>query len=215
MNREEDITKKNQAAEDEHSAEESAAETNEEAAREEEQPVPDLQEKLTEAEKQAASYKDLYLRKAAELDNYKRRMENETGLIVRFANEELLQTILPVVDDLERSLKSASELKQDALFKGVELIHQKIVKVLQAQGVTPFETVGKPFDVHYHDALLQVPKKGIPPHTILEEVEKGYMYHDKVLRHAKVIVSAEDESGENVNASEEAGDREKESDETG
>lgn len=172
-----------------------------------EQPAADAEAKLAEAEKQAASFKDLYLRKAAEFDNYKRRTENETGLIVRFANEELLLSILPVVDDLERSLKSAGDQKEGAFYKGVELIYQKVLKTLQNHGVRPFETVGLPFDVHYHDALLQVPKKGTPPHTILEEVEKGYMFHDKVLRHAKVVVAAEVESGEEVDASEEQDER--------
>ncbi|HEX9614501.1 MAG TPA: nucleotide exchange factor GrpE [Bacteroidota bacterium] len=175
------------------------------------QPPTDMEAKLAEAEKQAASFKDLYLRKAAEFDNYKRRMENETGLIIRFANEELLQSVLPVVDDLERSLKSAGDMKDSAFYKGVELIYQKIQKTLQAQGIRPFETVGRPFDVHYHDALLQVPKKGIPHHTILEEVEKGYMYHDKVLRHAKVVVSAEDESEQEMSAPEDQDERDEQS----
>jgi len=147
-----------------------------------------------EAEKQAEYYKDLFLRKAAEFDNYKRRSEVETSAIIRFANEDLITAVLPVLDDLERSLKNSKDQKDSALFRGIELIYQKMLKVLDAQGVRPFETVGKKFDVHFHDALLQVPKEGVKPHTVVEEVERGYMFHDKVLRHAKVIVAAEGDS---------------------
>ncbi|MBI4419008.1 MAG: nucleotide exchange factor GrpE [Ignavibacteriales bacterium] len=161
---------------------------------------PDLETRLAEAEQRAASYKDLFLRKAAEFENYKRRMENENALTLRYAHEELLQALLPLVDDLERSLKNAHDVKTSPFFAGVELIYQKMLKVLQSFNVRPFETVGKEFDVRYHDALLQIPRKGVPPHTILEEVERGYLYHDKVLRHAKVIVSADAGDGEEVNA---------------
>ena len=146
--------------------------------------------KLEDAEKQAAQYKDLFVRKAAEFENFKKRTEQELGSIARFANEDLLRAFLPVVDDLERSLKNARASNDDAFYKGIELILQKTLKFMENQGVKPFETVGKEFDVHYHDAMLQMAKEGVPPHIILEEVDKGYMFHDKVLRHAKVIVSA-------------------------
>jgi len=149
-----------------------------------------LAERVAEFESQANSYKDLYLRKAAEFDNFKKRTEQELGSIVRFANEDLVRSILPVVDDLERSLKKGKDSSETPFYKGIELILQKMLKILESLGVKPFETVGKEFDVHYHDAMMQMPKEGVPPHTVLEEVEKGYLYHEKVLRHAKVVVSA-------------------------
>jgi len=96
-----------------------------------------------------------------------------------------------VLDDFERSLKHSKEIKDnDAHIRGVELIYQKLVKVLEGRGVKSFETVGKEFNVDYHDALLQVVREDVPPHTVVEEVEKGYMLNDRVIRHAKVIVSA-------------------------
>lgn len=171
----------------------------------------DLESRLVAAEQQAASYKDLFLRKAAEFENFKKRTENENALLMRYANEELLLALLPVIDDLERSLKNAHEVKESPFFAGVELIHQKLLKVLHSFNVKPFETVGKEFDVRFHDALLQVPRKGVPPHTILEEVERGYLYHDKVLRHAKVIVSAETGDEQEVDAA--GTDRERDSSE--
>lgn len=168
---------------------------------EEQKPEIDSQTELTETapsnlqteelQKQVNQYKDMLLRKAAEFDNFKRRIENETTSIVRFATESLIDDLLPVLDDFERSLKHSKESKEsDALAKGVELIYLKLVKVLEGRGVKTFETVGKEFSVDYHDALMQVPRKDLPPHTVIEEVEKGYMLNDKVIRHAKVVVSS-------------------------
>lgn len=146
---------------------------------------------IEELQKQVDQYKDMLLRKAAEFDNFKRRIENETANIVRFATESLIDDLLPVLDDFERSLKHSKESKEsDALVKGVELIYLKLVKVLECRGVKTFETVGKEFSVDYHDALMQMPRKDLPPHTVIEEVEKGYMLNDKVIRHAKVVVSS-------------------------
>lgn len=151
----------------------------------------DLAVKLAEAEKQLENYKDMLLRKAAEFDNYKKRVENESASIFKFARVDVITEILPVVDDFERSLKLGKEKKDsEAFYKGIELIYQKLLKLLESHGVRIMETVGKEFDVHYHDALLQVHRTDVPPHTIVEEVEKGYILNDRVLRHAKVIVSA-------------------------
>ena len=156
--------------------------------------------KLSEAEKRVEQYKDLLLRKAAEFENYKKRVETESATIVKFATEELLSELLPIVDDLERSLKLSKDRNDFELFyKGVELIHQKMLKFLSQQGVRPLETVGKEFSVDLHDALMQVPKEDVVPQTILEEVEKGYMLHGRVLRHAKVIVSTSPAPAETTN----------------
>ncbi|MCX7984843.1 MAG: nucleotide exchange factor GrpE [Bacteroidetes bacterium] len=145
---------------------------------------------LEELQKEVERYKDLLLRKAAEFENYKRRVEQENATLVRYANEDLLSQLLPVLDDFERSLTHSKEAKDvDALIKGIELIYQKFMKVLEANGVKTFESVGKPFDVQYHDALMQIPRTDVPPFTVLQEVERGYMLYDKVLRHAKVVVS--------------------------
>ena len=152
-----------------------------------------------ELQKQVDQYKDLLLRKVAEFDNYKRRVENETANIVKFATESLIEDLLPVLDDFERSLKHGKDAKEsEALLKGIELIYQKLVKVLEGRGVKAFETVGKEFNVDFHDALLQIPRNDLPPHTVIEEVEKGYMLNERVIRHAKVVVSSasqEEQSG--------------------
>jgi molecular chaperone GrpE len=142
-------------------------------------------------EQQLSQLRDLLLRRSAEFENYKRRVEQESLTTIRMANEGLILAILPIMDDLERSLKAGKSSNDPAAFyRGVELIAQKLVKVLESQNVRAFESTGQPFDVHRHDALLQVPKADVPPHTIIEEVERGYEMHEKVIRHAKVVVSA-------------------------
>lgn len=149
-----------------------------------------LAAKLAEAEKQIEQYRDLLLRKAAEFDNYKKRVEGDGITMARFAKVDLLTELLPVVDDFHRSMKLVRESKDaGAVARGIELIQQKLMKFLESQGVNAMETVGKEFDVRYHDALLQVQRDDVPPHTIVEEVEKGYFLGDRVIRHAKVVVS--------------------------
>ncbi len=168
-----------------------------------------LSSKIAELENNLAQCKDQLLRKAAEFENFKKRVENDFASIVRFSNEDLILKLLPVLDDFERSLKAgggpepaigasavAVEQAQESSFRrGVELIYNKFRKILEAQGVRTMDVVGKPFDPHLHDALLQVPRADVPPHTIVEEVDKGYMLNDKVLRHAKVIVAADAPEG--------------------
>jgi molecular chaperone GrpE len=151
----------------------------------------ELLKKLEEAEQAAGQYKDQLLRKAADFENYKRRAEADLLNIIRNANEDLMYNLLPILDDLARSLKAGKEQPdREAFYRGIELIDAKLRKTLEAQGLKPFDSVGKQFDVGYHDALLQIPRDDIPPHTVIEVVEQGYMLKDRVLRHAKVIVSA-------------------------
>jgi molecular chaperone GrpE len=152
----------------------------------------ELQQKLQEAQMAAETCKDQLLRKAAEFENYRRRVESDQINFVKTANESLIGLLLPVLDDLGRSLRLGKEQKDyEAFYRGVELIRSKFLKILESQGLTPFDSVGTPFDVDLHDALLQVPREDVPPHTVVEEVERGYKLYDRVLRHAKVVVSAE------------------------
>jgi molecular chaperone GrpE len=149
-----------------------------------------LNEKISELEKQAAQLKDQVLRKAAEFDNYKRRTENDFAALAKFAGESIITQLLPVLDDFNRSLKSVKEkTENDSFIKGIELIYAKFLKVLEAQGLKTMDVLGKEFSVDLHDALMQMPRVDVPPHTVLEEVDKGYLLFDKVIRHAKVVVS--------------------------
>lgn len=168
-----------------------------------------LNGKLAEALKTAEQLKDQLLRKAAEFENYKRRTEGEYANLIRSANENLLLALLPVLDDFSRSLKSGKEKPDfDLFYRGIELIQNKLTRILEGEGLKVFESTAKPFDVQFHDALLMVPSSTVPPHTVVEEVEPGYMLNDRVLRHAKVIVS----SGPEAAGSEGPARTEKESD---
>lgn len=150
--------------------------------------------------KEISEYKDKLLRRVAEFENYKKRLEADFMNAVKYANEKLFLEILPVVDDLERSIASAKEKPDfESFYQGIKMIYAKLMKVLEAHGVKPFESIGKPFDVYYHDALLRIPRDDVPPDTVIDEVERGYMYYDKVLRHAKVIVSSPVEGSKEEN----------------
>lgn len=162
------------------------------------QPENDLQQKLEAAQRLADTYKDQLLRKAAEFDNYKKRTEAEFANLGRIMNEGIISSLIPILDDFARSLKSGREIKEhESFFKGVELIYAKFLKLLESHGLTPFDSVGQPFNVELHDAMLQIPRSDVPPHTVIEEIERGYKLYDRVIRHAKVIVSAEAPSAAN------------------
>jgi molecular chaperone GrpE len=147
---------------------------------------------LETANETIASLKDQLLRKAAEFENYKKRTEQNSINFAKYASENIILELLPILDDLSRSLKSvkdAGSAAGDPFYKGVELILNKFTKVLESQGVKPIDSVGKEFNVDFHDVMMQMPRTDVAPHTIVEEIQKGYVLYDKVIRHAKVIVA--------------------------
>jgi molecular chaperone GrpE len=146
--------------------------------------------KIGQLENEVLKWKDQYLRKAAEFENYKRRAEVEQLNLIKYSAESFIIKLLPIVDDFERSLKHMEDSNEDdSIKKGIQLIYDKLMKTLEEQGVKKMDSVGKPFNVEYHHALMQRKVEGTPPHTVLEEIETGYMYKDRVIRHAKVIVN--------------------------
>jgi molecular chaperone GrpE len=149
-----------------------------------------LRKKLKEAEREIGLLRERLLRTAAELDNYRKRTEREISQVVQYANGGLIKDILPVIDDLERSLKVPQKKAGTKEFhRGVELIYLKLISVLGGHGLKQMESTGKPFNVELHDALMQLKKEGMEAGMVVEEHEKGYYFKDKVLRHAKVVVS--------------------------
>jgi molecular chaperone GrpE len=148
--------------------------------------------KIEQLDREATEYKDKLLRKAAEFENYKRRTENDQLNLLKYAAESFIIKLLPIVDDFERSLQHIDNTKDlDSIKQGIKLVYEKLIKVLDEQGVKKIESIGKPFDVHFHEAIMQKKADSIEPHTVLDEVEKGYIYKDRVIRHTKVIVSAD------------------------
>ncbi len=150
--------------------------------------------RIEELEKETADLKDKLLRRAAEFENYKRRTENDQLNLLKYAAESFIIKLLPVVDDFERSLQHMENSSDiESIKKGLLLIYDKLMKVLDDQGVTKIDSVGQPFDVNFHEALLQRKDDNVAPHTVLDEIEKGYMYKDRVIRHTKVVVSEDQE----------------------
>jgi molecular chaperone GrpE len=158
--------------------------------------------KETETEKlklEIQKYKDTLLRKMAEFENYKKRTDNEISNYLKYSSEHLLKSLLPVYDDLNRSIESIEkgETKDfETLKQGIQSVTDKFKNILTSEGLSEVEVLGKEFDVHTSEAILQIPKTDVPPHTVVEVVEKGYKLKDKVIRFAKVIVSNEPENNE-------------------
>lgn len=134
---------------------------------------------------------DKLLRLQADFDNVRKRMEKEKQDFVKFANEGIILELLNILDDLERTVELAQAQHQDisSFLKGVEMILAHLYEMLKDYGVKPIEAEGKIFDPHLHEALMQVENKELAEHTIIEELQKGYMLNDRVIRTAKVKVS--------------------------
>lgn len=146
-------------------------------------------DRLRELEEKNQELNDRLLRRVAEFENYKRRTETEKEILFRYAAEPFILKVLPIYDDIQRSLSHIEDDKIESVREGFKMIADKFNQVLTDQGVKKIETAGKEFDYEFHEALLQQPSEDIPENIILEEVESGYIYKDKVLKHAKVIVS--------------------------
>ncbi|HFB68011.1 MAG TPA: nucleotide exchange factor GrpE [Calditrichae bacterium] len=150
----------------------------------------ELEEKIHLLEKELDNWKEKTLRLSAELQNLRRRYDREMSNTVIYANQKLIESLIPVIDELELALKASDKNKNFEAFRnGVEMIYRKLMQILEKEGVTPIQAEGKPFDYNLHEAVMTRKQKGVQPGTILEVVQKGYMYKDRVLRHAKVIVA--------------------------
>jgi len=147
--------------------------------------------KLKEDAGKAAEYWDRLLRVQADFDNTRKRLEREKQDFIKFANEGIILELLNVLDDLERTVGLAQSKHQDlsAFLKGVEMILAHLYEMLKEYGVKPIEAEGKLFDPNYHEALMQAENKDVPEHTILEELQKGYLLNDRIIRTSKVKVS--------------------------
>lgn len=164
-----------------------------------EKEITGLKEEINKLKEENKELKDALLRKAAEFENYKKRTENEQSNLIKFGAESFILSVLPIYDDMRRSLEHIDNSdKLETLKEGMKLVFDKFTKALKEQGIKKIEAKGKPFDVNYHEALMQQPIKGVPPHTVIEEIEPGYFYKDKVIKHTKVIVSMETTDNESI-----------------
>jgi molecular chaperone GrpE len=143
-----------------------------------------------ELQRQRDDYYDRLLRKTAEFDNFRKRIERERQAVTEAAAADLMVELLPLVDDLERALKAEPGAEgAEAYRRGVELIHRRLLDTLAKRGVRPIEALGADFDPHLHQAVLYEPAEGTRDGEIIEEFGRGYMLGDRLLRPSMVKVS--------------------------
>jgi len=136
---------------------------------------------------------------SADFENYKKRSAREMEDFRKFANESLVKTLLPVVDNLERALDSVIDNKpaDDPIAAGVQMTLTEILKIFEKFHVKSIESLEKPFDPCFHQAVMQEEADNHPDNTVLKELQKGYLMHDKLIRPSMVVVSKKKESPEN------------------
>lgn len=142
-------------------------------------------------EAELAEAKDKYLRLAAEFDNYKRRMSKECSELFLTAGRDVLQSLLPVLDDMDRATKTLEGSGADvaAVKEGVMLVFNKLRSTLQGRGLKAMDSTGQPFDAELHEAITEVPVPNDAQRgTVIDTIEPGYYLNDKLIRHAKVVV---------------------------
>ncbi len=149
-----------------------------------------LAEELMEAKEKIAEINDKYLRLYSEFDNFRKRTMKEKAELFKTAGEDVIVSIISIVDDFERALKATENNEENKAHReGIELIYNKFKKILEQKGVKEIEAIGKDFDTDLHEALTKIPApsedmKG----KVVDAIEKGYTMNDKVIRFAKVVV---------------------------
>lgn len=151
--------------------------------------VRDLERTLEKTREQSDDRLRSWQRAAADLANYRRRIEDERSAVAQLSNAVLLSKLLAVVDDFDRALANVPEDVHEGWMDGVRLVERKLRTVLESEGVTPIEAEGKPFDPTLHEAVVHEQTTDFPDNTVIGEVQKGYRLHDRVLRPALVRVA--------------------------
>ena len=198
-------TKETEAAQNEESSKEAAEAADGEAGAQAEPENPDSTGsqkpekkgffKKKEKEKDSRDQKieeltDQLRRNMAEFDNFRKRTEKEKSAMFEMGARDILEKILPVVDNFERGLASIpEEAKGTSFATGMEMIYKQLMKTLEDAGVTPIEAVGKEFDPNFHNAVMHVEDENLGENVVAAELQKGYMYRKAVLRHSMVQVA--------------------------
>lgn len=170
--------------------EESNKETTEQQDVSLEEKVLTLAAELKQSKEQADEYYAHLQRLQAEFDNYRKRTQKEKEDFVKYASERVVEALLPVLDNFERAV-AAAKTSQDfnSFSQGVEMIYKQMLNTLDKEGLAAIEAVGKPFDPNIHEAVLQVDSEEYPENTVVEELQKGYLLKEKVIRPSMVKVS--------------------------
>lgn len=133
---------------------------------------------------------DRLKRTMAEFDNFRKRTEKEKAAMFEMGAKDVIEKILPVVDNFERGLAALPEDEKESSFaKGMEMIYKQLMKNLEDMGVKPIEAVGQPFDPNFHNAVMHIDDENLGENVVAAELQKGYMYRDSVVRHSMVQVA--------------------------
>ncbi|WP_298400600.1 nucleotide exchange factor GrpE [uncultured Chloroflexus sp.] len=150
--------------------------------------IADLQNRLAQAEAQAAEYKDQWMRAVADYRNFKRRTDTERAELIRNAGAALILKLLPVLDDFERAIANIPpEIASTPWWQGTQLIAQKLRTILESEGVKPIEALGQDFDPNLHEAVIYEEAEG-QEGKVIAELQRGYLLHDRVIRPSMVKV---------------------------
>ncbi|MNS27196.1 heat shock protein GrpE [compost metagenome] len=145
---------------------------------------------LEQLRNEVQEHQQRFLRSQADFDNFRRRTLKEKEELAKYASAKLITELLPVVDNLDRALAAVQEnAEAESFSKGVDMIFRQLEGILSAEGLTPMNSVGQPFNPEYHQAIMQVESDDYEEGIVVEEVQKGYLLKDKVLRPAMVKVS--------------------------
>ncbi|MEZ5147998.1 MAG: nucleotide exchange factor GrpE [Bacteroidales bacterium] len=147
-------------------------------------------DKIQELESRYNEVNDKYLRLYSEFDNYRKRTIKERLELSKTASEEVIIDLLPVLDDFDRALKSTENIENcDPVKEGMKLIYNKLYGVLDKRGLKPIESIGTPFDTDFHEAITYIPAPSEElKNKVVDEIQKGYKLHDKVIRYTKVVI---------------------------
>jgi molecular chaperone GrpE len=164
--------------------EQDVSESSEPAANE-----PAAADPIEELRREKDALQDRLLRTAAEFDNYRKRMERERGEFAAYASSEVLVDLLPIIDNFERALQAPATGDPDAFRKGIELIHKQMLDLLRKRNVKPIEALGAMFDPNFHQAVIHESSKAHREGEVIQELQRGYMQGDRLLRPAMVKVA--------------------------
>jgi molecular chaperone GrpE len=169
------------------------AEDTKEAKKEEAKETTEAQPTV-EAKKEEVDFKAKYFYIAAEMDNYRKRMEREKENLLKFGNERVLSDLLQVVDNFDRTidmLKPDQDPKMKNIVIGLDMVKKQFIDALSKHGLTPVDSVGKEFDPNFHEAMAQEYAEGAKPNHIIKEFQKGYTLNGRLIRPSKVVVASD------------------------
>jgi molecular chaperone GrpE len=150
-----------------------------------------LRARAEKAERDRDELRDLARQTRADFENYQKRMQRDLAQERRYAHGPLAADLLPALDNLDRATAAAKQAGETGpLVQGVAMVQSQLLDMLRRHGITRIEAQGQPFDPNLHQAVMQQPAEGVPPGTVLQVLEPGYMIHERVLRPARVVVSA-------------------------